>query len=137
MAANPCKEALALSPFSQFLRSLRLQRGLKQRELAERLGYEPSYLSSLERSEKGPPREDFVRRLIRELALNPEECAALDKVLAASRRQLSLPVTASIEEYQLIEMLRPQLGRLNPVQIQLIELALKMPEAAGSTTVSA
>lgn len=126
-----------LSPFSQFLRSLRIQRGLRQRELAERLGYEPSYLSALERSEKGPPREDFVRRLIRDLALNPDECAALDKALAASRRQLSLPATASIEEYQLIEMLRPQLGRLNPVQIQLIELALKMPEGVGSNTLSA
>lgn len=126
-----------LSPFSQFLRSLRIQRGLRQRELAARLGYEPSYLSALERSEKGPPREDFVRRLIRELALNLEECAALDKALAASRRQLSLPATASIEEYQLMEMLRPQLGRLNPVQIQLIELALKMPEVAGSSALSA
>lgn len=126
-----------MSPFSEFLRSLRRRRGLKQRELAERLGYEPSYLSALERSEKGPPREDFVRRLIRELALSPDECAALDKALVASRRQLSLPATASIEEYQLMEMLRPQLGRLNPVQIQLIELALKMPEGAGSSTLSA
>lgn len=114
-----------------------MQRGLRQRELAERLGYEPSYLSALERSEKGPPREDFVRRLIRELALNAEECAALDKALAASRRQLSLPASASLEEYQLMEMLRPQLGRLQPLQIQLINLALKMTEATGSTTVSA
>lgn len=126
-----------MSPFSQLLRAIRVGRGLKQRELAERLGYEPSYLSALERSEKGPPREDFVRRLIRDLALNQEECAALDKALAASNRQLSLPATASIEEYQLIDMLRPQLGHLHPLQIQLIELALKMPEAVGSTTVSA
>lgn len=56
-----------------------------------------SLLSASERSEKGPPREDFVRRLIRELALNPDECAALDKTLAASRRQLSLPASASLK----------------------------------------
>lgn len=122
-----------MSPFSQFLRTLRFQRGLKQKELAEKLGYEPSYLSALERSEKGPPREDFVQRLIRDLALNPDECAALDKALAASRRQLSLPATASIEEYQLMEMLRPRLGRLNPVQIQLIGLALRISEVDGPT----
>lgn len=126
-----------MSPFSLFLRTLRFQKGLKQKELAAKLGYEASYVSALERSEKGPPREDFIRRLIRDLALNPDECAALDKALAASRRQLSLPATASIEEYQLMEMLRPQLGRLQPLQIQLIKLALKMPEAVGSTTVSA
>lgn len=126
-----------MSPFSQFLRTLRFQRGLKQKELAEKLGYEPSYLSALERSEKGPPREDFVQRLIRDLALNPDECAALDKALAASRRQLSLPATASIEEYQLMEMLRPRLGRLNPVQIQLIGLALRISEVDGPTAASA
>jgi transcriptional regulator with XRE-family HTH domain len=126
-----------MSPFSLFLRTLRFQRGLKQKELAVKLGYEPSYVSALERSEKGPPREDFILRLIRDLALNLDEGVTLDKALAASRRQLSLPATASIEEYQLIEMLRPQLGRLSPVQIQLIELALKMPELAGSATTSA
>lgn len=120
-----------MSPFSQFLRAIRVRRGLQQRELAERLGYEPSYVSALERSEKGPPREDFIRRLVRGLALDPEECMALNKALAASHRQLSLPAKASIEEYKLIEMLRPQLGRLQPMQIQLIELALKMPVVAG------
>jgi transcriptional regulator with XRE-family HTH domain len=59
-----------MSPFAVLLKRFRQARGLKQKDLALRLGYEPSYLSALERSEKGPPRDDFIRRLIRGLALD-------------------------------------------------------------------
>ncbi|MFA6310748.1 MAG: helix-turn-helix transcriptional regulator [Sterolibacterium sp.] len=118
-----------MSPFSHFLKALRTRRGLRQKELAHHLGYEPSYLSALERSEKGPPRRDFIERLIKGLELNDEEIAELDRTLKESRRQLVLPVRASDEEYALARLLEPQLGRLMPMQIRLIELALRIPES--------
>lgn len=118
-----------MSPFAIFLRQLRLRRGYKQKDLAHHLGYESSYLSALERSEKGPPRQDFIRRLIRGLDLDESEQAELAKALRASRRQVSLPALASEGEYALLHQLEPQLGHLHPLQIQLIELALKIPEA--------
>lgn len=121
-----------MSPFSIFLKRLRLSRGYKQKELAHRLGYEQSYLSALERSEKGPPRQDFVRRLIRGLELNENEQAELVRVLKASRRQVSLPARASEDEYALLHHLESQLGRLQPLQIQLIEMVLKIPETVPS-----
>jgi len=102
---------------------------MRQKQLADRLGYEPSYLSALERSEKGPPRRDFVSRLIKGLQLDESEVAELERVLQASRRQLALPVNASDEEYALLRQLEPQLGRLTPLQIHLIELALQIPAA--------
>lgn len=117
-----------MSPFSIFLKQLRLSRGYKQKELANHLGYEPSYLSALERSEKGPPRQDFVQRLIRGLELNENEQTELARTLKASRRQLSLPAQASESEYALLHRLAPHLGNLHPLQIQLIELVLRIPE---------
>lgn len=117
-----------MSPFSRYLRALRIHRGLRQKELAHQLGYEPSYLSALERSEKGPPRQDFIRRLIRGLDLDEDEQALLAQALKASRRQISLPPRASEKEYALLHQLEPQLGSLLPVQIQLIELALQVPK---------
>lgn len=117
-----------MSPFSILLRQLRVRRGLKQKDLAHHLGYESSYLSALERSEKGPPRQDFIRRLIRGLELDEAEQAELARTLKASRRQVSLPARASEGEYALLHQLEPQLGHLHPLQIQLIELALKIPE---------
>ncbi|WP_184415265.1 helix-turn-helix domain-containing protein [Rhodocyclus tenuis] len=118
-----------MSPFAIYLRALRKQRGLRQNELARRLGYEPSYISALERSDKGPPKQDFVDRLIRILALSDEEQLALSQALRLSRRQISLPFRASEREYVLLHQLEPQLGRLTPLQIHLIELALQIPAA--------
>lgn len=116
-----------MSPFACYLKILRKGRGLRQKQLAELLGYEPSYLSSIERSEKGPPKEDFIRRLINGLCLDEAEQADLQKALKLSRRQVSLPPKASEEEYGLIHELEPQLGRLSPLQIHLIRLALRLP----------
>ncbi len=117
-----------MSPFAKYLRSLRLSRGYKQKELAYHLGYEPSYLSALERSEKGPPRRDFIQRLIRGLDLDEGEQTELARTLKASRRQFSLPARASEQEYALLHQLEPQLGRLHPLQLQMIQMALQMPE---------
>jgi transcriptional regulator with XRE-family HTH domain len=115
-----------MSPFSVVIKKFRRSRGLKQNELASRLGYEPSYISALERSEKGPPRQDFVQRLIRGLGLSIDEQFELEKALAESKRQISLPPKASEEEYLLLRALEPQLGRLHPIQIQFIKLALSL-----------
>lgn len=93
------------------------------------LGYEPSYLSALERSTKGPPKQDFIERLIRGLNLDGKEQAELRESLKASRRQVSLPADASQVEYELIRELEPQLGRLTPLQIHLVRVALRLPKS--------
>ena len=116
-----------MSPFSLFLRRLRRRRGLKQKEVADRLGYEPSYLSALERGEKGPPRRAFVERLIRGLDLDEDERVELTTALAESRRQITLPARSNELEYSLLRELEPQLGKLRPEQIYLIRLALRLP----------
>lgn len=121
-----------MSPFARFLKDLRGERGYRQKELAHHLGYEPAYLSALERGDKGPPRQGFINRLIRGLSLSQEEQAALQAALKASRRQFSLPHHASDAEFEMIHRLAPQLGRLHPVQVQLIQIALSLPEVFGN-----
>lgn len=121
-----------MSPFARLLKTLRRSRGLKQIDMAIKLGYESSYISALERSEKGPPRQDFVQRLIRGLELDDNEQAQLAKALADSKRQISLPPKASEDEYELIRALEPQLGHLHPVQIQFINLALRLGDQSSS-----
>ncbi|SFN90626.1 Helix-turn-helix domain-containing protein [Formivibrio citricus] len=118
-----------MSPFSILLKRLRLSRGYRQKTLAHHLGYEASYLSAIERSEKGPPRQDFIQRLIKGLELNEDEKQELFNALNASRRQFSLPANASAEEYALIRKLEVQLGKLQPLPIQMIEMALKFQES--------
>lgn len=118
-----------MSPFSILLKRLRTARGYSQKTLAYHLGYEPSYLSALERSEKGPPRPDFINRLIKGLNLDQDEQGQLAAALLASRRQFSLPAKASEREYAMVHRLDSQLGRLHPTQLAIIELALDIPSA--------
>ncbi len=122
-----------MSPFAIYLKTVRLARGLKQKELALRLGYEPSYLSAVERGDKGVPKEDFVNRLIRGLNLDREEQETLYRALRMSRRTISIPSNASEQEYALFHSIEPQLGRLHPLQIELIKLALRLPAAFAVT----
>ena len=117
-----------MSPFSKFLKACRLRRGLRQKQLALILGYEPSYLSALERGGKGPPRKDFIERLKRGLVLSEEEQKTLHQALLTSRRQFSIPHRATDVEFEMVHRLVPQLGSLLPQQIQLIQLALSIPQ---------
>lgn len=109
-----------MSPFASYLRELRQRRGLKQKEVAELLGYEQSYLSSLEKGLKGLPRRAFIDRLISRLALDSEEVAELDRALKCSDRRVLLPTNASPDEYALWHELRDLSGRLDTRQIQSI-----------------
>ncbi|PYE26357.1 helix-turn-helix protein [Paraburkholderia silvatlantica] len=58
-----------MSPFSILLHEFRLRCNLRQSDLAERLGYEQSYLSSLEVGRKGRPTREFVLKLVEALNL--------------------------------------------------------------------
>lgn len=77
LSQNTHAHALTMSPSSTYLRTLRRARSLRQVKLAHLLCYETSYISALERSQKGPPHKDFIGRLIRGLKLDASEQAAL------------------------------------------------------------
>ena len=47
------------------------------RQVAERVGVQPSYLSKVERGEVAPPSEDTLVRLARELAVEPDLLLAM------------------------------------------------------------
>ena len=47
------------------------------RQLADRVGIEPSYLSKIERGEQPPPGEDTIRRIAEELGEDTDELLAL------------------------------------------------------------
>lgn len=121
-----------MSPFSIDLRVLRDHEGLRQSELAARLGYEQSYVSALEVGTKGPPTHEFVERLIARLSLDAEWQQRLWESYAMSQRKFVLPQQASAEMYRLCHELRMQIEHLHPAQIELIRFALRLPHHIDS-----
>lgn len=117
-----------MSPFSEMLRAIRLNRRLSQKNAAEMLGYEQSYLSALETGAKGPPRKDFLERLVRIYGLDENERTELESALKQSKRTFVLPKNASADEFHILNKLENQFGRLQQRQITLINIALELGE---------
>jgi len=115
-----------MSPFADQLKSYRIQRGLRQAELAELVGYEQSYVSALELGIKGPPTDEFVKHLIGVLNLSQEEQETLREAVAASQRKINVPHESPTEVFWLCHKLRQQIDQLHPIQIDLIETALNL-----------
>jgi predicted transcriptional regulator len=117
-----------LSPFSYLLHEFRLSFGVRQSELAQRMGYEQTYISALEVGNKGPPTAEFVEKLITTLALGTEEQARLAQAVEASQRKLVLEIDSSPETYWMLKELRERIQFLHPAQIKMIRDVLQLPE---------
>ncbi len=77
-----------MNPFACLLHTIRMQRGIRQTELSDLIGYEQTYISALEIGKKGPPTPEFVEKLIPALDLKGEEREHLLKAVEASNRKL-------------------------------------------------
>lgn len=115
-----------MSPFSLLLHDLRMRHDLRQAELADRIGYEQSYISALEVGLKGPPTEEFLDRLANSMSLNAEERHQLWVAAQASQRKLVIDPNASSDIYWLVNDLRCEMDQLTSAQVRLIREVIAM-----------
>lgn len=118
-----------MSPFSIVFRELRIFSGLRQAEFAEKLGCEQSYISAIEVGTKGPPPSDFLVRLITQLDLDEQWGKRLHDSIEMSQRKIVLQNEAPEAHYKMFNELRRQLDTLHPTQVELIQMALRLPES--------
>lgn len=118
-----------MSPFSKLFRQVREKSGLRQKDLAELLGYEQSYVSAIEIGSKGPPTPEFVQRLVTVLALNEAEARQLWEAMDASQRKIQIPSDAPEGVFLLGHELRKQIDHLHPSQVEAMLAILKLSTA--------
>jgi transcriptional regulator with XRE-family HTH domain len=104
---------------------------MRQADFAAKLGYEQSYISAIELG-KGPPGGKFIDRLIERLQLSNTWEARLRAALDESQRKIILPVGASEDVYKLFNALRRQVDTLRPVQLELMQIALRLPDTLSA-----
>lgn len=115
-----------MSPFSQLLHNLRVRHGLRQADLAERIGYEQSYISALEVGLKGPPTDEFLGRIAAAVPLTQAEQEDLRAAAQASQRKLVIDPDAPPDIYWLLNDLRDEVRHLTPVQVRMIRDVLAL-----------
>jgi transcriptional regulator with XRE-family HTH domain len=121
-----------MSPFASTLKTLRLNRNLLQKDAADLLGYEQSYISGLENGQKSPPKNGFIQKLINTYQLNDQEQQILNDAIEQSRYIYKLPKDASLEAFLIFQALEKQITRLGQNEIQLIKIALGLEVLHGS-----
>ena len=129
-----------MNPFSKEIRRLRKLKGIRQKDAAEKLGYEQSYISAVELGLKDPPRQPgFLERLAKTYQLTEHEQHHLKDLLHLSNRIITIPKKASEEEFYLGHQLEQKFGTLSADQIHLINVVLNMnaisiTDSIGRTT---
>lgn len=121
-----------MNPFACLLHKIRMQRGIRQTELSDLIGYEQTYISALEIGKKGPPTPEFVERLITALDLTGDEREHLLKAVEASNRKLVIGNDMPQEVFWMLQELRDRVPDLTPAEIQLIRQILKFKESFGN-----
>jgi transcriptional regulator with XRE-family HTH domain len=112
------------SPFSVFIKNLRLRNSQRQIEMAQILGYEQAYLSAVELGIKPPSQELLDKLSARYLSERDHE--VMLRAVQESKRRYVLPVEVPTETYQLCSELWGKIDRLYPAQIQAIREVLKL-----------
>lgn len=115
-----------MSPFSHYLYELRMQRNVRQADLAERMSYEQSYISALEVGTKGPPTPEFLARLAAVLSLSEDERKRLDLAVEASQRKVMIDADKPQEIFWMFKELRDQLDFLTSSQVRAIREVLRI-----------
>lgn len=113
-----------MTTVGQRIRQIRKERNLTQRELAERVGINFTYLSRVENDrldDEQTPREETLQRIARALRADPDELLLLARRIPDSYRDRILA--------------KPGIFRriLNLSDHALEELLLNQPEAADTT----
>nr|WP_312987441.1 helix-turn-helix transcriptional regulator [Comamonas koreensis] len=123
-----------MSPFSRLLHELRQRHDLRQNALAEKMGYDKTYISAVEVGLKGPPTPEFIDRLVRALSLSEAERQHLHEAADASRRKMVVDSNISEDAYWLLKELRERLHKLSPTQIRVIRDVLSLPIEGQAAT---
>ncbi|MFD0929126.1 helix-turn-helix domain-containing protein [Methylophilus glucosoxydans] len=115
-----------MTPFSIALKEIRSSRDLKQRKCAEIIGWEPSYLSSLETGYRPPPQTKGINHLVKKLGLSIEEAQMIREAADRSREVLKIPRQIDLKKREALLRFAEYLPRMTQDELAIISLTLNI-----------
>jgi transcriptional regulator with XRE-family HTH domain len=109
-----------MTPFGLFMRTLRLERGLLLKDVADLMEVSSAYLSALEHGTKGVPSADFVSKLENKLKLNAEQRSQLRRAVRDSATHLAIPPKSTPLGFQAAHAFARKLPNLSERQLRQV-----------------
>ena len=118
-----------MATFGERVRQLRVAMRMSQRDLAERVGVDYTYLSKIENNKMDPPSDKVIRKMAAELGADEEELLAL----AAKVSQEELRETVARDARVGVLFRRLQSGNLTEGQIRRMIKIMEEGPGYGET----
>jgi transcriptional regulator with XRE-family HTH domain len=100
-----------MTPFGEALRTMRAERGIRQKEMAGAIGVSAAYLSALEHGHRGRPSWEFVQKVIGYFNIIWDEAEELQRLAQLSDPNIRIDTAGlSVEKTELAN----RLARLLP-----------------------
>jgi transcriptional regulator with XRE-family HTH domain len=110
-----------MSEFGELLKSLRKERKISQRALAEKVGIDFTYISKMENGSIEPPAEDKILKMAEVFSVDP------DKLLLAAKK-VPKDLQKIITEIEVAPMFLRSLPKLDSKQLSEIKKIMKVEE---------
>ena len=115
-----------MTPLTLELNPLIHLKRIRQKDLANMLGVDPTYLSAVINGRKNPPGEAFFDKLRDKLDLSEEESKRLEQAISYSQKRYLMPDHAEPYQYELAWHFMNMLETLKPGQASAIREILKL-----------
>jgi transcriptional regulator with XRE-family HTH domain len=114
-----------MTPFGAKLRTMRKERGVLLKDMAEEIGVSPTYLSALEHGRRGRPNWVFVQRVIAYFNVIWDDAEELMRLADLSHPRISI-LTAGLspEATALANRLAKRIGQLDQPSIEALHQVL-------------
>jgi transcriptional regulator with XRE-family HTH domain len=116
------------SPLSIFLKKVRLQMQLSQRDFTDLLGFDQTHVSKIELGTNQPSAE-FLAKVVDVVELSDQDQDELQVAIKTSRRHYVLPDDAETNVFLLCSELWDRIERLHPEAVEGLRAFLRMQDS--------
>lgn len=123
-----------MTPFGEKVRSLRAERGLTQKQMAESIGVSPAYLSALEMGKKGRPSFALVQRIITYFNIIWDDAEELIELAGISHPRIVIDTSnLSADATSFANRLSREIKKLTDSDIELLTTLLDRAKQKNKT----
>ncbi|WP_269933180.1 helix-turn-helix domain-containing protein [Aminobacter sp. HY435] len=115
-----------MTPFGERIRELRLERGVRQKDMAASIGVSAAYLSALEHGHRGVPSWPMIQKIIGYFNVIWDDAEELQKLAEGSHPRVVVDTSGlSPAATELANTLAAAIGELEEAELVVLNLQLR------------